>query len=72
MPRLQKTIKRRKMFATRLRPEIINKIQLLAKKLTKNSTKIFSQADVIEIAISMIEKEKIENLLDVYGDSFKV
>lgn len=63
------SIANRKGINVKLRPQFISKIKALAKEMTKSSESKFSQADVIETAIYMIEKEKISKLIKMYVKS---
>jgi hypothetical protein len=59
-------------YHTRLKAESIAKVKNLAKQMNKHSTVKIAEANIIEIAIEMICKEKIDKLFVLYGETFKV
>jgi|GEM_PF-4834082 hypothetical protein len=63
--------KQKKIFSCRLRPEIFKKIKSISKKINKSSKFKFSQADIVELSICMIENEKVDKLIGIYTESLR-
>jgi predicted DNA-binding protein len=61
---------KKKQFTARLQLETIQKINILSKKLTKISKQKISQADIIQLAIELIEKEDVKALFKTYVEKF--
>jgi hypothetical protein len=64
--------KTRKMISLRMRPEMIDLMDIIIKKLKKKTKNKYSQSAVVEMALSLASTVTVEELLSSYGDTFKI
>lgn len=62
--------KGRKMLSIRMRPEMIDLMDIIIKRLRKKTRNKYSQSSVIEMGIMIASKCTVEEILQAYGDTF--
>lgn len=64
--------KNRKMVSFRMRKDIYNLMDDMIRKIKKETNHKFSQSGIIEMALLYASSVPIADLLNAYGDSFKM
>jgi hypothetical protein len=62
--------KGRKMLSIRMRPEMIDLMESIIKRLKKKTRNKYSQSSVIEMALLLASKVEVDELLQAYGETF--
>jgi hypothetical protein len=60
------------MLSIRLRPQSIADMKLLIAKLRRVAKRRFSQSEIVELAIIWAENKSVEELMDMYANSFRI